>query len=78
MPVLARRVCRGVHGHQLETCLLKWEMKRLAVAFRLLCIEQTIGSGIGEHMEARVVCGKEVKLEAEQKVRFEEENALAA
>lgn len=29
-------------------------------------------------MEARVVCGKEVKLEAEQEVRFEEENALAA
>lgn len=39
------------------------------MAFRPLCIGQTIGSGIGEHMGARVVCGKEVKLEAEQEVR---------
>lgn len=55
--------------HQLETCLLKWEMKRLAVTFRPLCIGQTIGSSIGEHMETRVVCGKEVKLEVEQEVQ---------
>lgn len=78
MPVPTRRVCSGAHGHQLETCLLKWEMKRLAVAFRPLYIEQTIGRGIGEHIEICVVCGKEMKLEAEQEVRFEEENALAA
>lgn len=39
------------------------------MAFRPLCTGQTIGSSIGERMETRAVCGKEVKLEVEQEVQ---------